>query len=198
MTQYKGHIPGSGIQQHSAGELFPVYIEKVGDLWYAVHPEKRWRSIGVSTHASAEVISSIFLDRATSGVDHPKGRQRYEAELKARQNYVPEPQPEESSPAETQSISSTSEGDCMNNPSMVTPRKWALYQWHWAIDYGECGLVINCIAQSQEDAERAVSSADLGRVVAAYGFEYGKDKDSLTITELPGYAGGVCAWVVEG
>lgn len=89
MTQYKGHIPGSGIQQHSAGELFPVYIEKVGDLWYAVHPEKRWRSIGVSTHASAEVISSIFLDRATSGVDHPQGRQRYEAELKARQNYVP-------------------------------------------------------------------------------------------------------------
>lgn len=107
MTQYKGHIPGSGIQQHSAGELFPVYIEKVGDLWYAVHPEKRWRSIGVSTHASAEVISSIFLDRATSGVDHPQGRQRYEAELKARQNYVPAPQPEESSPAETPSTTTT-------------------------------------------------------------------------------------------
>ena len=40
---YEGHLPASGIQQHSAGELFPCFIVIYGDgtaQW--VNPEKQF------------------------------------------------------------------------------------------------------------------------------------------------------------
>lgn len=39
---YEGHLPESGIQQHSAGELFPAFIVVYGDgtaRW--INPEKQ-------------------------------------------------------------------------------------------------------------------------------------------------------------
>ncbi|QDH83901.1 hypothetical protein Axy09_005 [Achromobacter phage vB_AxyP_19-32_Axy09] len=41
------HTPdGHGIQQHSAGDLFPLVIVKQGPLWYWVDPIKRVASGG--------------------------------------------------------------------------------------------------------------------------------------------------------
>lgn len=51
---YDGHLPASGIQRHSAGELFPCFIVVYGNgeaRW--VNPEKRMASGRLSTHREA-------------------------------------------------------------------------------------------------------------------------------------------------
>jgi len=51
---YEGHLPNSGIQQHSAGELFPCFIVIYGNgeaRW--VNPEKRQASHRYRSHRAA-------------------------------------------------------------------------------------------------------------------------------------------------
>lgn len=52
---YEGHLPASGIQRHSAGELFPCFIVIYGNgeaRW--VNPEKRMASGRLPTHRVAQ------------------------------------------------------------------------------------------------------------------------------------------------
>lgn len=52
---YEGHLPASGIQRHSAGELFPCFIVVYGNgeaRW--VNPEKRIASGRLPTHRAAQ------------------------------------------------------------------------------------------------------------------------------------------------
>lgn len=67
---YEGHLPASGIQRHSAGELFPCFIVVYGNgeaRW--VNPEKRQASYRLPNHrvaaaACQDAIAASFYEDA--------------------------------------------------------------------------------------------------------------------------------------
>ncbi|QDH84700.1 hypothetical protein Axy23_005 [Achromobacter phage vB_AxyP_19-32_Axy23] len=56
------HTPeGHGIQQHSAGDLFPLVIIKQGPVWRWIDPIKRVASGGWFTQATAIMSARMWL-----------------------------------------------------------------------------------------------------------------------------------------
>ena len=79
---YEGHLPDSGIQQHSAGELFPAFIVIYGDgkaQW--INPEKQLAGRLHSDHRIAEQFCRAWKDNgwATVPTIIEAQRRRYHA-----------------------------------------------------------------------------------------------------------------------